>query len=441
MPRIFARLCLVGSLLLASGAGCAASASVHAARDNQLAQLQKHLADDVRRGDFDEGDARDVAEALLEGALARATPPAGVDLIRQVRPCARSLRDALLDRAERDDLLAPHAAMILIDNDLASLDDLREHATRKDARRPPEVADAFRAVHARTLMHEGDGAQRRAFFLDGDEQVRIAAVRAAILTADPRDNLPLLDVARLDPNPAARVLAIRAVSRTGKEPAVRALRDLWERADASTREAIASAWASPVMFRAGGRDRLLWAMSTQPGTPALEAAAALADPTARNDKDAAAALAHLVRAIGAGLPSERIHAMRLAPLASSDVRAALARARTDKDEVIAVAAQIRSLDLQPPDASRAQVLAQLTKVAATSTPLATQARAGLARAKVRAITPLLTRDVPSRDALLRERAGLALVTLGDWPHAAPLLADPDPRVRTVIACAVLSATQ
>ena len=40
--------------------GCAASASVRAARDSQLGQLRTLLADEVRRGDFDEGDARDV---------------------------------------------------------------------------------------------------------------------------------------------------------------------------------------------------------------------------------------------------------------------------------------------------------------------------------------------------------------------------------------------
>jgi HEAT repeat protein len=80
----------------------------------------------------------------------------------------------------------------------------------------------------------------------------------------------------------------------------------------------------------------------------------------------------------------------------------------------------------------------MLRIAQGSTPHALLARVALARAGVREVLPFLTRDVQSRDDRLRKATGIALSDLGERLRAAPLLADPEPHVRSSIACAILA---
>ena len=78
-------------------------------------------------------------------------------------------------------------------------------------------------------------------------------------------------------------------------------------------------------------------------------------------------------------------------------------------------------------------------IAANNGPGAIVAKGALARAGVNRLVPYLQRDGAGRDARLRIEAGTALSVLGDLPHAAQIAADPEPRVRTAVACAILRA--
>lgn len=435
MLRGLIRTCVVGGLLLFAATGCGASSAVRAAEGGQLADLGRLLAEEIRRGALDEDEARAVARALAEGEIRRSAPPAGADRLRELRPCARHVEDALLDRAGGADVTAAVAAMILIDTGLADLEERREHADLMARSTDPGIAVAFRAVHARTLLGEGDGAARRERLVDGDEEVRMAALRAAILAGEPGDREAVLEAARLDPNPLARALAIRAASMIGGEAVALALRDLWVLADERAREAIAEAWASPLILDAGGRKQLLWVISTQQGAPAIAAARALA-----RDGEAAApeAIGVLVRAIESGPTKDRVYAIRAIPLRGEVARAAIARARSDQDDAVAMAALLRDLDEPPNEPARGAAIKRLLKLAEGGATRALQAKGALARAGAREIAPILLRDAKAREPHLREEAGVDLIALGEWARAAPLLADPEPRVRTVVACALLS---
>ncbi|AKT43380.1 hypothetical protein [Chondromyces crocatus] len=436
MLRAVVRNFLMGGVLLACAAGCGASAPARAAAGGRLGELRGLLAEELRRGAFGAQDAREVAQALAEGEVRRAAYPEGEHRLRELRPCARALRSELSERALGEDALAPLAAMILLDGGLADVDTLREHAGRDMTQRPLEVEGGFRAVYARTLMKGADGPMRRARLLDGDEHVRTAALRASILTADPNDRQALLDVARHDPNPMARSLALRAVSRIGGEAVVLALKDLWVRGDEPLRQGIVEAWAAPASLEAGGTRELQWVIATQQGAPAIAAAAALVRTVAQ--EASADALGVLVRAVESGLTRDRVYALRVIPLDAPTARAVVTKAQTDKDPVVALAALARDLEATPPAPGRARVMPQLLKIAGGSSNQASQAKGMLARAGVREVVPFLARDVPSKDARLREEAGVHLVELEEWGRAAPLLADADPRVRTVVACAILS---
>ena len=62
--------------------------------------------------------------------------------------------------------------------------------------------------------------------------------------ADAEDLPAVLEAARLDPEPEARLMAIQAAGGIGTRDAVLALKDLWPRGDEEVRLAIVGAWAA-----------------------------------------------------------------------------------------------------------------------------------------------------------------------------------------------------
>lgn len=428
--------CLAASLALAA-AGCGGSAAIHAAEAGRFADLARLLQADIRSGSLDDDDARAIALAVASFEIVRARPPSGSARLLELRTCARHVADGLVERSAGTDPIAPTAAMILLEAGLADIEATKQRSARLATAADPVLSVSFRAVHARTLVGPGDGPTRRARMLDGDQDVRVAALRASIVTADPGDRDALLDAARLDPFPMARTLAIRAAATIGGETVVLALRDLWALADQPDREAIADAWASPRAIDTGGRKQLLWAISTQRGAPAIAAARTLANAGAAGAADAIGAL---IRAIDSGPTKDRVYAIQAAPMTDPRVREAVTKAEHDNDEAVALAALTRQVEaaagVKPPSA-RAPAVSRLLRIANGSTTAALTAKGALARAGVREVIPILTRDVRSRDDRVREAAGAALVDLGERVHAAPLLADAVPHVRTSIACAIL----
>lgn len=440
MVRVLSGSILAGLLSLAAVAGCASSASVRAAEAGRLDELRRALSDELRRGALDSDDARAIARALAAGEIARATAPAGIDRLRELRTCARPLEEALAERAAGTDAVATAAAMILLEAGLIDPESAKRRAREAAPGRGPGSDAALRALETRALVAAEDGALRRARMLDGDQEVRLAALRAAIAAADPSDRGAVLEAARLDPHPLARTVAIRAAGALGGPEIVLALRDLWVLSDEPGREAIAEAWAAPRALDAGGRAQLLWAISTQRGAPSIAAARGLV----RVGGDGAGeAISVLLDAIRTSQSRDRVYAIRSAPLEDPAVRAALIEAQSDPDEAVVFAVHARHVDA-PPGAvaarERAAAVSWLMKLASGTSTRAVLARGVLARAGVRAAVPLLERDLQSREIPVREAAGTGLVELGEIPRAALLLADADPQVRLAVACAILGAS-
>jgi hypothetical protein len=437
---------LAGALALAAAAGCASMAALDAAASGRLVDLRGQLAVEAGRGRLG-GEARAIARALAAGEIARARGAEGLDRLHDLEGCSRPLEDALDRKAEGADEVSAAAAMALLEAKLVEPGDLRAKAGALGERSAGGGAEAaWRAVGARTLTRAADGARRRELIGDGDEGVRVAALRAAADAADAADFDVLLEVARLDPLPRARALAVHALAVIGGDRVVPALKDLWPAADEPLRRAIVDAWGAPRDRDAGGRAELVWAVETQKGAPAIAAATSLAVDPAATPNDRGEAIAALVRAIGSGLARDRIDAIADAPLGLAEGEA-IVKSEGDPDDSVALAALARRLEATPeqggpPKGSPERTTAVTRLLAVASSGTGAQARwAGdaLARAGATEVLPLLERGLTSADPVVRAAAGASLARLGKLSRAAFLLADADPHVRTATACAILSA--
>ena len=341
----------------------------------------------------------------------------------------------------------------------------------------------MRALGARALTTNDDGALRRRLIADPDEEVRRGALRAAGEVADDDDAEAILEAARLDPNPGVQRQAIRAAGSLGGERVALALRDLWARADDETRQGIVEAWGSAHSLDSGGREGLVWAATTQRGQAAVAAAVTLL--RARKER-ASEAVGVVERAVKEGPTADRVHAIEVAPLVVPPLREAVEKAESDADETVATAARVRMLEA-PVDlggaaegsAARAALISKLMadasgcapasvpkvakasepKVASASVPMvapagtpkvaaagtsggseaATLAKGALARAGVKELAPILERDGAAPSVKTRAEAGTALAVLGDVRRAAVIAVDPEPRVRVTVSCAILRA--
>jgi HEAT repeat protein len=267
-------------------------------------------------------------------------------------------------------------------------------------------------------------------------------MRAAVDASDAADTDALIEAARLDPNPLARTLAIRALGAIGGERVVFALKDIWALADEPRRQVITTAWAAPRAIEAGGRRELLLAAETQKG--ALGVAAAIAIVRA-GGAGSATALGVLARSIEAGTTRDRIFAINVSPLTAQPIREAVIKAQADSDEAVALAAMARRIEVtgtggaKPGTPERSALITKLLKLAANDSALGARVRASLARARVPEVIPLLERHASSKSVDARTTAGLSLAAMGELPRAVGLVADPEPRVRTTVACAILNA--
>lgn len=408
--------------LLALLAGCAASPALRAARDGDSARLRSALADARSHGKLTADAARDLAEAVLAREIRTAPAPRALDVVTTARPCAKSVEDALSARAAMRDDAGAAAATALFEAGLSSRKSLAPHAAEADP--------AWRAAGARALIAADDGTLRRRLVADPDERVRLAALRAAADAADPADLDAVAEAARLDPNPLARTLAARAAGAIGGERAVLALRDVWALADEPLRQAIADAWGMPRALDAGGRRELLRVAESERGAPAIEAGAVL---VRRGGDGSGAGLAAILRAIGDGVTRDRVLAIDSAPLENADALAAVRKASTDADAAVKLAALGRLVE------SSAERAAALATIAALATQGSVRALDRLATARDPRALPLAVTRAASADPRERLAAARNLVSAGDLPRAADLLADPDPSVRTGTSCAILAA--
>jgi len=433
---ILASLALLPAAVVAS-AGCASSPAIRAAEQGQYEGLRASVAADVQAGRFGLREAAAFARAVAQGEVQRAKGDEGAQRIRSFVSCAREVDDVLDKRADTRDDLGAVAAMVRIDAGIASAGGFSRWARTS----PTAPESAWRALGARALVSGDDGALRRKLIADPDEEVRRGALRAALEAADPDDTEAVIEAARVDPSAGARAQAIRAAGVIGGERAVLALKDIWPRADESVRESIVDAWATHASFNTGGRRELVWVINRHHSRASIAASIALMRAGGESGVEAQGALEH---AVNEGPTADRIRAIEAAPLSLPALREAVAKAETESDEAVAVAAMVRRFEASSDvggavGAARQELADTLLKLADASGAGALGAKGALARAHDRRILPILERDSIAGEQKTRAEAGTALAVLGDLPRAAVVAADPEPRVRVTVACAILRA--
>jgi hypothetical protein len=403
---------------------CASRGAVKAALESDLTTLRRNIGQEQRTGSVDRERAKQIAEAVASREVYAGTGPGAVARIRSLRACTLPVVSALEARAERQDEGAAEATLVLLAARRIAPESLASRYEDSDS-------GAWRAVAARASTAKARFLKRRSYFADPDQRVRRGALEAAVEAPSALDEAALLEAARLDPDAFCRSLATRALGAIGGENTVRALMDLWARADDDDRLNVVEALSDRRIAKAGGRAELLRIAESGRGVPAVAAAAALmrVDPAA-----GAQATTLLERAITTGSEDEQVLAIR-SILLDGTVEKTLRDASHDGNAAVRVAALARLLDVPSQRASSFAALRAETKNADA----ADAARAALAQAGDTSVSPALVKDLASTAWQARQSAGLGLVSLGDYSHAATLLADDDANVRVAIACRILGS--
>ncbi len=448
----------VSGLLALGPLGCASAAVRHAEAGDQT-QLRAELAGKHARGKLTNGEARDVARALLTREVERLpADAAGVRRVESLRACAKDLEAALSRRAERHDVVGAAAAKVLVQEGLTSPGAAADYGTDPDP--------AYRALASRALVGADDGEARARALLAPESVGREMAALAAGDGATLAELDGLFEVARLDPDAGVKHLALRAaVAAVGRkhrvvlaglassaDPSERAataagrhaldrLRDAWTVADKGLRDDIASGFAVTPLYELGGREALQSRLA-EGGPDRLVVASALlrrgAPPKDAEDgflRENAERAARVALRDGSTL--ERTFAAMLVAPRGEGLEALKLSAR-DADREVAVTALGRLLQV-PSEAGAARV--ELVRAAGPKddATLAPRARGLLAGAGYLAVQLWLEEQAVRPGLQLRAAAGLA--ALGRVARAAPLLTDPDADVRTRAACLVLTATR
>jgi HEAT repeat protein len=423
---------IAACLLAAAVAGCAASPAKRAARAGDYRALKAILSGEVARGTLDRGRVRELAEAVGTHEILDSRPPALLAPIEDAQLCAHHLADALETRARSDDEAAAMSMLVLLDGRAGGWRTPDRQTLLRNYRSSP--APLFRAVAARAAVGPDFGTDRRGFFADPDERVRLGALRAALEIADPADREPLTESARLDPNPLGQSLAIRALGGIGGPRTVLALRDRWATADEGLRQSIVDAWKSPRARDDGGLREIVAVAESDRGSPAIEAGLALL-AVKSDDRQKAAGLRAVLSGIDEGIERDRAFAISSAPLDQPLLRDAVDRACAKGPANLRISACIRLTDAE---ATKKKAISSLREIADQGSDPALFA---LARAGDRAAGAKLLPLLISPDRRTRIDAARVLIDLGELGRAAQLLADPDLHVRMTVACGLLLSTR
>lgn len=411
--------------LFALASGCASGGAVDAALHRDLDSLARSIEAERAAGKLDRSRVTKIAEAVASREVYSGKGAASSRRIRGFASCAGPLGDVLSARAERKDDAGAEAMLLLV---------ARYEVERRSLVEEYGDADsgAWRAVAARAATEAPEFPLRRRFFSDPDERVRRGAFEAALEEASELDTEPLLEAARLEPEPYNQALATRAAGALGGERVVRALRDFWERADEPTRIAIVEAWSMPAAFASGGKAELHRVAQSGTGVPELSAAGAL---IRLSRESAGAELTRLTRAAKDGALDERRLALRTLPLDDAEAKRAVLAASTDADSEVRAIALSRLLHV-PAEAPRArEALRKLMNEKGRSASLARDALAGAGDASV---VPALLKARSSADVAERQAAGRGLLSLERYAELSTLLGDRDANVRSSVACSVLA---
>jgi hypothetical protein len=407
-------------------AGCSVPAYVKTAYYGDLATLKKEIAKATILRQLDRAKVLDLAEAVARREVLSARGDDALDRIRASRPCLSAVEPELRERSEAPDDAGAESLLALVEADRVS----RGPLVRRYAQ---SSAGAFRAIAARVTAPPEHATLRRGFYVDPDERVRRAALRAAFEAADPGDLALLVEAARLDPDGRSRSLATRAMGAIGGAGTALALKDLWVSADPIVRLSIVEAWGMPRVFSAGGSDELLKLAESANSLASVAAAGELARIGREGAREARAVLG---RVVALGTTDERLVAIQLVALTEPDALLALDHAAKSDDTKVRAAALARLLDNS---GRRAMALTDLEGLAKGNDGAARQARAALVAAGDAKVAPLLSPGLVGDEAALREEAAIGLFRLGRPSQMASALADSDPAVRMSVACSILAS--
>ncbi len=443
MRRARLAVCLVAlapSILALGGTGCAGSAAARAAARGDDAAMKAAILEKHKLGKLSDGEAAEIAKAVVERELSKAQGDAAVDRVHDVRSCVPAVASALEERAKIHDEAGAEAALALFEGGELSISSAKAWLH--------DPSDPWRAVGARALGDEDDRDARLAALVDPSARVRRAAARASADAKDERDLDALFETARVDPEPIVRSEAVRAIARIdrGGMTTVNRLRDLWTSADDPLREDIAIAYTANGLAATGGADAVRTLVAAGHGPGVISAAAAILRPRSQQLFDAEikkSAVALLVRAIDEGPRRERMFALAVARIDEPDLAAAIKRATTCEDDLdIRLSAYVRLLeskDTAVHDAAAKEVLAFAGPEMKGA--LGRRARLALADAGDVRIQAWIEADLATDDPSGRLAAVQALSALHRAARGAPILADDDPRVRTRAACTILASLE
>jgi len=122
----------------------------------------------------------------------------------------------------------------------------------------------------------------------------------------------------------------------------------------------------------------------------------------------------------------------------SESSLALRKAKDDSDPGIQLIALGRLAHEGKPD-ERKSATSKLLEIAKSDDPEANRAMGELASMKDKRVTPLLDKELGSKNSFARAYAARNLVLMGELQRAARALADLDPYVRASTACEILRA--
>jgi hypothetical protein len=419
------------TLLPALGAAaCSGSPAMRAAERGDRPALDEAIAARQAHGDLSNREAASLAKAVADREVRTASAQDGGDRVRDAGPCAHELDDALAFRMKTHDAAGATAALARVEGRGLGVDDLRIFAGDADPR--------WRAVGARALVRPDDGQARHIALIDAEPLVRREAARAARDAADPADLGALAEAARVDPAPIVRTEAVRSIAALAPTPGgevANVLRDLWTAGDDGLREDIALAWASPSVWKAGGREALRVVVASERGPGVVEAAAAVLRLHADDDVTQTA-LGQMVRAIESGARVARLQALAEASLERHDLLLAVQKAASDEDLEVRVAALGRLAGRRDSHA-----VMELEGLAHPGSSVAAAARLVLAEVGDRRVQAWIEEDLHSEQPEVKLAAATALAELGVAARAAPLLADRDASVRVRSACAIVVAAR
>jgi len=367
-------------------------------------------------------EARQLAQETLSFEVRHAKDRIDRPFIRSLEACSAGLSDALKKRAEIKDGVGAEAAMLLVE--MKELSQVERFADDQDG--------AFRALAAR----RSTGATRVRYLTDADERVRLAALKSAEQSPDPKEVTDLLEVVRLDPSPEVKLRAVRALAKIDDPSVAEALRDRYSGLDESLRVAVVEAWGTAPLYERDGRKQLESTMSRPASLETVVAASSLArDPRPEVHNPA---VTRLERLMSEGTLAEQRLALILMPLHHGATTKLLLDAAATAPFELAVIAWSRLLVHQKYQSKAEQALLKWA-TQKVDPDLALQAQAALAAGGSQAIHAVLRAQLKNTEPLSRKWAAFGLVRLGAISDASLLIADDNPEVRRAVACRIVSS--